>query len=1111
MEISHTILVQLLSELWAMESLLSAIMSDLLSRALSTVIQRYRRSRAEEAEQNLQRLQRVLLRIDAAVEEAEGRHITNQAMLQQLETLRQGMYEGHFMLDTCRYRGHEHGDGNEGIGGHDAVLSRFSSAWRLLSFPIISSTENMQNTVLDAENLKMLEKMVDRLVTLMGDMAEFAVFLDGYPRIGRGPYSEYLVIDKVMFGRQMEKETVINFLLRSEADGGDGKPGVLPIVGAMRVGKSTLVEHVCLDERVRGYFSSIFFAGDDLGAENMVIKHQNLSASSCQRSLVVIELAGDIEDETWRSLYCSVARSLGRGSMIIITSRSEKIAALGTTQALRLKFLPQEAYWYLFKVLAFGSANPDDQPELVSLGMEIAGLHKGSFIPAHIVGSLMRANLNPKFWRRMLQVCRNIISKHLLMFGEHPEDLGAKGHPVYLQTMPKSQNVIVINNVYQMRSAQHSVPKMRTRDLILGRATCHGKFGVVEWSSSIPPYYTYLASCESLTAGCSTVRKKRPRQESWLSRATAYLSSLNRAQPKLWLQLQHNSLTKKKMVHFWRLPKTRVVLVAYSYYQSGSGQHHHDMPKITLNDAHIGSATPRGKFELLAWRSHIPHYYSYSLRTLLSAIMSDLLSRTLSTVIQRYRRSRAEEAEQNLQRLQRVLLRIDAAVEEAEGRHITNQAMLQQLETLRQGMYEGHFMLDTCRYRGHEHGDGNEGIGGHDAVLSRFSSAWRLLSFPIISSTENMQNTVLDAENLKMLEKMVDRLVTLMGDMAEFAVFLDGYPRIGRGPYSEYLVIDKVMFGRQMEKDTVINFLLRSEADGGDGKPGVLPIVGAMRVGKSTLVEHVCLDERVRGYFSSIFFAGDDLGAENMVIKHQNLSASSCQRSLVVIELAGDIEDETWRSLYCSVARSLGRGSMIIITSRSEKIAALGTTQALRLKFLPQEAYWYLFKVLAFGSANPDDQPELVSLGMEIAGLHKGSFIAAHIVGSLMRANLNPKFWRRMLQVCRNFVSKHLLMFGEHPEDLVAKGHPVYIQTMPKSQNVIVITNLYQKRSALHSVPKMRTRDLILGRATRHGKFGVVEWSSCIPPYYTYLASCESLTTGCSIVRKKRPRQELVF
>ncbi|KAJ1285168.1 hypothetical protein BS78_03G259500 [Paspalum vaginatum] len=494
---------------------------------------------------------------------------------------------------------------------------------------------------------------------------------------------------------------------------------------------------------------------------------------------------------------------------------------------------------------------------------------------------------------------------------------------------------------------------------------------------------------------------------------------------------------------------------------------------------------------------------------LLSAIMSDLLSRALSTVIQRYRRSKAEEAEQNLQRLQRVLLRINAAVEEAEGRHITNQAMLQQLEMLRQGMHEGHFMLDTFSNRGHGHGDSSEGIGGHDVVLSRFSSDRRLLSFPIISRTENMQNTVLDAESLNKLEKMVDRLETLMGDTAEFAVFLDGYPRIGRGPYSEYLVIDKVMFGRQMEKETIINFLLRSDA-AGDGKPEVLPIVGPTRVGKSTLVEHVCLDERVRGYFSSIFFVGDDLGAENMVIKHQNLTASSRERSLVVIESAGDIEDETWRSLYSSAARSLGHGSMIIITGQSEKIAGLGTTQALRLKILPQEAYWYLLKVLAFGSANPDDQPELVSLGMEIAELLNGSFITAHIAGSLMRANLNPKFWRRLLQIVRNSVSKHLLMFGEHPKDLLAKGHPVYLWSMAKSQNVVVICNLYRKRSTQHNVPKITTRDLMAGIATRQGKFIALEWRPSIPPYDTYLASCVSLTAGCSMVRKKRPRQALV-
>ncbi|RCV27134.1 hypothetical protein SEVIR_5G303300v4 [Setaria viridis] len=501
-----------------MEPLLSAIISDLLSRALSMLIQRYRRSKAEETEHKLQRLQRVLLRVDAMVEEAEERHITNQAMLRQLDMLRQGMYGGHCMLDTFRYRVHGHGDDDEVSGDGDVVLSRFSSAKRFLSFPGSSSKE--QSTVIDAENLKNLEKMLDGLETLMGDMVEFAVFLEGYPRICRQPYSEYLVLDRVMFGRQMEKETVINFLLRPEATG-DGNPGVLRIVGAARVGKSTLVEHVCLDERVRGYFSSIvFFTGDDLGADNMaalgrsgVIKHQDLTASSsCGRSLVVIELTGAMEEETWRNLYCSAARSMGNGDKIIITSRSEKIAALGTTQALRLKLLPQEAYWYFFKVLAFGSANPDDHPKLASLGMEIATLMNGSFLGANIVGSLIRANLNVQFWRRVLHCVRDFLSKHLLTFGMDPTDLLENGYPLYAWSMARSRNVVVIHKIYQKRTTQNGVPKLTAHDIIAGRATHKGKFRAVGWRSSVPPYYTYVFNCVSQTAGCSTARKKRPRQ-----------------------------------------------------------------------------------------------------------------------------------------------------------------------------------------------------------------------------------------------------------------------------------------------------------------------------------------------------------------------------------------------------------------------------------------------------------------------------------------------------------------------------------------------------------------------------------------------------------------------
>ncbi|TVU35284.1 hypothetical protein EJB05_17168, partial [Eragrostis curvula] len=435
-----------------MEPLLSAVASDLISRALSMVIQRYGRSKAEETEQKIQQLQRVLLRIDATVKEAERRYITSQTMLWQLDMLRQGMYQGHYMLDSFRYGGHL--DDNEVSGGRAVALPRFTSS-KLLFLLSVSS------------NVK-LEKMLDSLETLMGDMQEFVVFLEGYPRICRQPYSTYLILDKVMFGRQMEMETVLNFLLRPEATG-DGNPCVLPIVGMTRVGKSTLVEHVCLDERVRRHFSSIvLFTGGNLGAGNMaalrgsgVIKHQDVTAASYGRSLVVIELDGEMEEETWRRLYSSATRATEHGSKIIVTSRSEKITCFGTAQALRLKPLPEEAYWYFFKTLAFGSANPDDQPKLASLGMEIAPMLKSSFLGANLVGGVMRANQNAQFWRWLLQCFNDITSKHLLLFG---------------------------------------------------CATDQAKFRTIAWRSSIPPYYTYLATCTTHTGRCSMISKKRPRQ-----------------------------------------------------------------------------------------------------------------------------------------------------------------------------------------------------------------------------------------------------------------------------------------------------------------------------------------------------------------------------------------------------------------------------------------------------------------------------------------------------------------------------------------------------------------------------------------------------------------------
>ncbi|TVU40514.1 hypothetical protein EJB05_13981, partial [Eragrostis curvula] len=165
----------------------------------------------------------------------------------------------------------------------------------------------------------------------------------------------------------------------------------------------------------------------------------------------------------------------------------------------------------------------------------------------------------------------------------------------------------------------------------------------------------------------------------------------------------------------------------------------------------------------------------------------------------------------------------------------------------------------------------------------------------------------------KDLQQVLDNLNNIMIHVSEFVTFLTKCPPLYRQPYNMHLFVGKCMFGHQMEMDRIMDFLMQMEHPS-TKSIGVLAIVGPTCVGKSTLVAHVCDDERVRSYFSKILVLAED-----------------------------DI-------------RPLMRFK-VVITSRSNKIIKFGTTPALVLNFLPPEAYWYFFKILAFGSVDSRDHP----------------------------------------------------------------------------------------------------------------------------------------------------------
>jgi hypothetical protein len=157
----------------------------------------------------------------------------------------------------------------------------------------------------------------------------------------------HLLLSNCMFDRQMEAHRVISFLLNTQPRGSE-ELEVLPIICPHEVGKSTLVSHVCKDERVRDHFSEILFLGGhdftdyDLTTlgKGCTIKHQNHVLNLNKgRGLLVVEFVGDVNEDVWNRLCSSSKQRVPRCCKIIVTSRSDKIVKFETTPLLHLKYL----------------------------------------------------------------------------------------------------------------------------------------------------------------------------------------------------------------------------------------------------------------------------------------------------------------------------------------------------------------------------------------------------------------------------------------------------------------------------------------------------------------------------------------------------------------------------------------------------------------------------------------------------------------------------------------------------------------------------------------------------------------------------------------------------
>ncbi|CAL4973558.1 unnamed protein product [Urochloa decumbens] len=488
------------------------------------------------------------------------------------------------------------------------------------------------------------------------------------------------------------------------------------------------------------------------------------------------------------------------------------------------------------------------------------------------------------------------------------------------------------------------------------------------------------------------------------------------------------------------------------------------------------------------------------------AAVADLVSRLISFLVTRYVKQGCRE--EMVLRLEHLALKIHSVVDEAERRHLAdNRRLLLWLTKLMEGMYRAYYALDVTKH----HVDPD----GCALVSSSLSFSLPFLSRPakrLCTATGSQPSCAGDDNGAdQSISAMLPRLEEVAGDLKEFILLLACCPTIPRRPVSSFWSDDRYMFGRLVEREQIISFLLQPESN-----LAVLPVVGGPEVGKGTIVKHVCSDERVRGHFALILYSygsllDEDCGEDALGtlrigghMLHES-PISGHGRHLLVIKNTYEvaISKAAWVSL-CTSLRSTAPGSKIIVVSENDGVADLGTTAAMRVKPLPREEYWYFFRSLAFGGNDPGEHPELAALGRQIAaGLH-GSFFGAKVLSGLLRMNLNARFWRDVLHVVHAFRAT-LRGDEDHFSKLgVAK---IALETLPMP---LRIKSACQTQTGVASeLPGMTVQELVRSVAAHPSpreEMRIVLWESACPPNYRYTVVCENVEKHprASIERKSR-------
>ncbi|AES69065.1 LRR and NB-ARC domain disease resistance protein, putative [Medicago truncatula] len=231
------------------------------------------------------------------------------------------------------------------------------------------------------------------------------------------------------------------------------------------------------------------------------------------------------------------------------------------------------------------------------------------------------------------------------------------------------------------------------------------------------------------------------------------------------------------------------------------------------------------------------------------------------------------------------------------------------------------------------------------------------------------------------------------------------------------LVAESVIYGREHEKEEIIEFLLSDSH--GYNRVSIISIVGLDGIGKTTLAQLVYNDHMTRDQFEVIgwIHVSESFNYRHLiksVLKSISLSTlydddKEILKRQLQQRLAGKkyllVLDDVWIK-HCNMLERLllifnqepSRGRMIVTTHDKEVASVMRYTQILHLRQLEESDSWSLFVRHAFEGRNMFEYPNLESIGMKIVEKCGGSPLALKTLGILLQRRFSENEWVKILE-----------------------------------------------------------------------------------------------------------------